>query len=297
MSATREIYVLVAISIVLFLQILHIKTLTREIHTKVYNTQKSVPISQTRANQSRSCRLDDAVLEMYKIQHDKRVNLMKYAARVAGEQRGYAKLYNGIVPEVFCPSLVRIGNVDDGGKWVCNPMAMPSGCAIMSLGVAGDPSFEKEMQLLTKQKCSVQSYDKRDPGPVIEGMEKINAFFTKALISVRDDPENNIRSIQGEMKRLNIDRIEILKIDIEGSEFSVIPELISVVDICQILIEIHGKPKKVIELISEMARKGYRIFSYEINGAWHHLSEYSFIHESCIEQYEATPLDYYWHLV
>ncbi|CAJ0944808.1 unnamed protein product, partial [Mesorhabditis belari] len=297
------IYLLVFLSVLLFFQIHHNTNLTQEIHHKVYSRQKTpqqtliekLTSFVAAPNSNSNCRLDDSVLKMYKIQHENRVRLMKTIRNQGDENTGFAMLYNGIVPEIFCPSLIRVGNVDDGGKWVCNPVAMPANCVVMSLGVATDPSFEREIQLISDQKCSVQSYDKDDS--VIDGFEKINAFFTKALISTRDNPETNERSIRGEMKRLKIDRVEILKIDIEGSEFTVIPDLIDQATFCQILIEIHGKPKDVIDLIVKMAKKGYRLFSYEINGRFHFLSEYSFIHDDCLKQYEAVALDYYWHLV
>lgn len=42
-----------------------------------------------------------------------------------GGLSNYATLYNVLVPEVYCLDLVRVGNVVDGGKWVCNPKEMP----------------------------------------------------------------------------------------------------------------------------------------------------------------------------
>ncbi|KJH48472.1 hypothetical protein DICVIV_05382, partial [Dictyocaulus viviparus] len=37
----------------------------------------------------------------------------------------YKSFYNVIVPEVSCPDLVRVGNVNNGGRYVCNPKALP----------------------------------------------------------------------------------------------------------------------------------------------------------------------------
>ncbi|CAJ0580518.1 unnamed protein product, partial [Mesorhabditis spiculigera] len=242
-------------------------------------------------------RPDEYISRKYDKQVSDRVEVLRLC-RTVKKDLGFMKLYNAMVPEVFCPNLVRIGEVNDGGKWVCHPRAMPDNCAIFSLGVSQDTSFEREMQEITSQKCSVYSYDKGQPQPsVLEDYSKIRAQFTKALIANSTNLEKGERSIGYEMERLGLKRIEILKIDIEGAEFLVMPTLIKQAKMCQILIEIHGDPKFVVNLVVMLAQAGYRLFSYEINGMYHSLSEYSFIHDDCLETYGASPLAYYWHLV
>ncbi|CAJ0960539.1 unnamed protein product, partial [Mesorhabditis belari] len=115
----------------------------------------------------------------------------------------WANLYNGLVPEVWCQSLVRIGAVSDGGKWMCNPWEMPKNCAIYSLGVNEDTSFERELQTITDARCKIYAYDKK------------------------------IVNVKSEMAAHGDERIEILKIDIEGAEFIVLRELVKVVKMCQ----------------------------------------------------------------
>uniref|UniRef100_A0A0N4VZF8 DUF1266 domain-containing protein n=2 Tax=Haemonchus TaxID=6288 RepID=A0A0N4VZF8_HAEPC len=46
-------------------------------------------------------------------------------------------------------------------------------------------------------------------------------------------------------------------------------------------------------LLRDIGSQGYWMYSYEINGAWHNLCEYSFIHESAFNQYGVTPLAKY----
>ncbi|CAJ0953208.1 unnamed protein product, partial [Mesorhabditis belari] len=105
------------------------------------------------------------------------------------------------------------------------------------------------------------------------------------------------RSIKSELKRFKLDRVEILKIDIEGAELEALPPLLEEVVICQILIEIHANPKEFVDFIVFMAKKGYRMFHFEINGLSMDLCEFSFIHDSCMDQFNAIPLAYFWELI
>ncbi|CAJ0926628.1 unnamed protein product, partial [Mesorhabditis belari] len=179
----------------------------------------------------------------------------------------FADIYNGLVPEVFCTSLLRVGKVSDGGKWICRPWSMPNDCAVYSLGVNQDTSFERDLQSLTQSRCRLYAYDKNQPksAKVLEGLDKMNVHFKKGLIGIVNDPENGKLSIQEEMKLYKDKRVEILKIDIEGAELKVLPELINAARICQILVEIHADPHLVLDLMKKLAKGGYRLFSYEIN--------------------------------
>ncbi len=46
----------------------------------------------------------------------------------------YVHLHSLVVAEVHCPTMVRVGLVTDGGKWVCNPWRLPMPCIIYSMG-------------------------------------------------------------------------------------------------------------------------------------------------------------------
>ncbi|VDM55378.1 unnamed protein product [Angiostrongylus costaricensis] len=70
----------------------------------------------------------------------------------------FASIYNVIVPEARCPDLVRVGRVSDGGKYVCNPKAFPTGnCSIYSFGLNNEVSFDVEIQQMTG--CQLYGYD------------------------------------------------------------------------------------------------------------------------------------------
>lgn len=95
------------------------------------------------------------------------------------------------------------------------------------------------------------------------GSEEGNGIVTHVL------PVNRLETI---MKELGHERLDILKMDIEGAEYEVIEEIIALpVEISQVLIEFHhrfghigiGKTKQAIAALN---RAGYRIFNVSASG-------------------------------
>jgi hypothetical protein len=96
-----------------------------------------------------------------------------------------------------------------------------------------------------------------------------------ALTAAVEAPVYRLRTI---MNMLGHERIDLLKMDVEGAEYQVISDLIdSRVDVRQIVVEFHhrwqevgiGNTKKTIR---ELNRAGFRIFNISPGGA-----EYSFL--------------------
>lgn len=114
-----------------------------------------------------------------------------------------------------------------------------------------------------------------------------------ATIAAASDESRNEYTIDDLMNIEGITDFEILKIDIEGSEFQVIPPLLQRHKPAQVLIEIHGSPADTVSLLRKISSQGYWLYSYEINGAWHHLCEFSFIHKSAFKRYGVTPVARY----
>uniref|UniRef100_A0A914QFK9 Methyltransferase domain-containing protein n=1 Tax=Panagrolaimus davidi TaxID=227884 RepID=A0A914QFK9_9BILA len=67
------------------------------------------------------------------------------------------EIYNLLAPEAFCPNLIRIGRLGDGGKWICNPFALLNlnhKYVMYSLGLNNEISFEMELINLTNYSCN-----------------------------------------------------------------------------------------------------------------------------------------------
>lgn len=106
---------------------------------------------------------------------------------------------------------------------------------------------------------------------------------------------NHRRSVPGRVQRLSTtmrmldhQRIDVLKLDIEGSEFEAIPDLIaSGVEVDQLLVEIHYQfPSKSfrlgLDLIRQLNAHGMRCFYVSPRGF-----EFSFVRNSLAEQWRS----------
>uniref|UniRef100_A0A914Q7Y8 Methyltransferase domain-containing protein n=1 Tax=Panagrolaimus davidi TaxID=227884 RepID=A0A914Q7Y8_9BILA len=198
---------------------------------------------------------------------------------------------NGLIflPEVFCRNLVRIGFIGDGGKWICNSLNVQSSpeCVVYSLGIRDDPSFEEKFQRFTGNKRLLRSLDKdAQNSSTIQRISAANGKFMKALIAGKTNELTNHFTFKDIMKKFGDKRVDVLKIDIEGAEFHIQDESISV-PVCQILIEIHGKiSKDALQLLQKFSKNGFYLFNYEINGFDHQCAEYGFIHQDCFKNYD-----------
>ncbi|KAH7689499.1 Protein Y39F10A.3, partial [Aphelenchoides avenae] len=66
-----------------------------------------------------------------------------------------------LVPEVHCSSMARLGNLLDGGKWVCNPQYLPTDhCVVYAVGLNNEVSFEEALQNFTQNGCALRAIDK-----------------------------------------------------------------------------------------------------------------------------------------
>jgi hypothetical protein len=136
---------------------------------------------------------------------------------------GFGSLYNALVAEIICPWMVRIGSVDDGGKWVCNPWALPENCVIYSLGVNGDISFETELDDIAKHRCKTYSFDAvAQDGRINAGLMAERFSFIQLKISLNTYEENKEYSVGDVMKKFNHTFIDFFKIDIESMVFTLV---------------------------------------------------------------------------
>jgi len=200
-------------------------------------------------------------------------------------------------------------NKQNYGNWVINPDDITSDSVIYSLGVGEDIEFDQ--QIIKQFGVTVHAFD-----PTPNSIEWINAtdvsdnfIFHPYGIAATDGELKlyprvnkrgrkskvmytlvnegnanddavliNVKQLPTVMNELNHNHIDILKMDIEGSEFEVINEIFKKnIDIKQILVEFHHRfptlgKEKAINAIDHLNKLGYKIFFISDTG-W----EYSFI--------------------
>ncbi|OWF48086.1 uncharacterized protein LOC110453558 isoform X2 [Mizuhopecten yessoensis] len=143
-----------------------------------------------------------------------------------------ASLYHKLLvsTQVHCKEVVRIGKVDDGGWDICNDTEYrpSSPCIVYSFGVAGDWSFDDEVSRIYG--CEVHSFD-----PSIGKQDhKRSDKITFHNLGLWGKPKGQ----HGKWKMMNLEgimqmlghtnkKIDIIKMDIESSEWSAIPDMIS----------------------------------------------------------------------
>lgn len=183
-----------------------------------------------------------------------------------------------------CPGEVRVGGeIGDGGKFVCFTRAgrirsqtdYNRSCLVYSLG--SNMNFKFEQDVFKRTQCVSYTFD-----PTIESLKAkayleenrmpyIN-FHSTAICA--DKKAKKIKgktytcqSIASVMEEHDHHHLDLLKIDIEGSEFEVVPELLnSVVRPSQIFVEMHGTNwKKIRGFFEKLFEAGYVLFHKERN--------------------------------
>ncbi|EUC30460.1 hypothetical protein COCVIDRAFT_33301 [Bipolaris victoriae FI3] len=177
-------------------------------------------------------------------------------------------------PTWTCPhDIQRVGRMGDGGKWVCGmsvyeglPAVKASaseesslsnaqdGLVMYSFGINGESSFEAEM-LERVPSARIWGYDFSVDawGPQIAPKHRHRTFFKKVGLGKEDahDASPPFWTLPSLMKQNNHTYIDILKIDVEGSEYDALDTMMdafdnvqsasgkSVLPIGQVMIELH----------------------------------------------------------
>ncbi|VDK51233.1 unnamed protein product [Anisakis simplex] len=162
----------------------------------------------------------------------------------------------------------------DGGKWICSPYNLAGeGCAILSLGINNEISFETELQSITDNRCELYAVDKSEQeAAVVKRLESINGKFMKGTLGAVLNTTANLITLDHVIQKYGIKSIEILKIDIEDDGYRLDSSYFS---------------------LQEIAKRGYYLFAHEVNMYDSDVCEYSFIHSSCLDKYSAHLLANY----
>lgn len=190
------------------------------------------------------------------------------------------------------------------GRWTLCPDGLDSKSIIYSVGIGYDISFD--LALINKFSCTVFAFDPTQRSqnwlqqmklPFLFKYHNIglahydgNAVFKlppnhTVSFSMRNDitgheaHTSTVMTMQSLMSKLGHHRIDILKIDIEGAEYDVIPHIASLSpQIDQLLIEFHSRmmPENgnfmTEESIKILRKAGFKLFHISQRGL-----EYSFI--------------------
>ncbi|KAL3869042.1 hypothetical protein ACJMK2_041785 [Sinanodonta woodiana] len=188
---------------------------------------------------------------------------------------------NGL--QVLCRRVLRLGNIDDGGKEVCDDTKYRprSSCLVYSFGIGYRFDFDDDA--IQYYGCEMHCFDPsmndfkyRYPGdkaifhPIglgaFDGILNASSKTEKRLWEVRK--LNTIKSMLNHTKR----DIDILKMDVEGSEYASFLEMArsgELKHVRQICVELHSWAKETInEQITAMRtlyEHGFRIFMRERN--------------------------------
>ncbi|KAK5969066.1 hypothetical protein GCK32_005063 [Trichostrongylus colubriformis] len=81
--------------------------------------------------------------------------------------------------------------------------------------------------------------------------------------------------------------------DIEGGERYFLIPFLERHKVCQVMVEVHGRPPVHVSLLSRIAKLNYALYSHDVHPRVPSACEYSFIHLDCMQAYGAYMLKRY----
>ena len=181
-----------------------------------------------------------------------------------------------------CGRIDRVGPASEGGKYVCGLETLRAPCAIYTFGISGDSRFESHVANATP--CAVHAFDPTIPR-LPEGTHS-GVAFARVGLGLETVPSkgplkdfwhsgNAVAGLGALMAARNHTRLDVLKVDVEGSEYDVFgawcsgEEAMPVFDV--LLLETHGRAEHVAAfgrggpLGACLRRRGFRLFQAEQN--------------------------------
>ncbi|CAF3618317.1 unnamed protein product [Rotaria socialis] len=192
--------------------------------------------------------------------------------------------YLNWLPEFQCHNETRIG-YGDGGKWACDIeyLKLKPSCLVYSLGSAGEFAFERSVHERLPR-CSIHTIDERR-------FECPKDVCTMHQLTIGDgkNKTKTLRDLMADLNHTNLE-IDILKVDIESSEYALFHTLFSnnemnrngtQIYIRQILIEVHLDRQRIYEtnaLFYLFNSQNYVIYHRELNAGFpYYACEYGFL--------------------
>jgi FkbM family methyltransferase len=199
--------------------------------------------------------------------------------------------------------MVRHGS-EYGGWWIC-PRGISADSVVYSFGIGTDVSFDLSLietygltvdafdptpasiaWLKTRplpgqfkwQELGIAAYDGRATFFPPANPEHVSHSVVPPVGSDRQGIEVDVRRLSGIMGSLGHDRVDILKLDIEGAEYEVLDDILaSGVRPGQLLVEFHHRVpgigvERTRRAVARLEAAGYRIFAVSDTG-----EEYGFI--------------------
>jgi len=191
-------------------------------------------------------------------------------------------------PYYVCPDATRIGDVGDGGKWICGVSRLTQTdhkCLVYSFGSNSESSFETQLSKATGNQCEIHIFDPTTgaaPGGTFHswglsaktGTTRLSRGSTQAA-------DYQVKTLRDTMQALGHEKrfIDVLKIDIEGSEWDAFEDILKepLDFVGQIQVELHigalqwraGPAKISYDMLLNVVRRLYRnkllLFSMELN--------------------------------
>eukprot|EP01066_Platyproteum_vivax_P018568 Platyproteum_vivax@DN7569_c0_g1_i10.p1 len=139
-------------------------------------------------------------------------------------------------PTLSCPYPARVGQIGDGGKWVCNPLEIlkkkqqdatqfgTSGKVLVySLGSNNDFSFEKEIHEMYEGNVEIHTFDQGAPSNEPHFLQ----YHTNKIVAVgaEQGTDQSLKALREQIGHSD-QNIDILKMDIEGGEYEVLKTLV-----------------------------------------------------------------------
>eukprot|EP00978_Attheya_sp_CCMP212_P003867 scaffold8225_cov52-Attheya_sp.AAC.1 len=235
-----------------------------------------------------------------------RSNRQEYVKK-NGLQGDGKTIFDQFEPEAVCSTEERFGSSErfdafhDGPKFVCGVdyIAKQPSCLVYSVGSNNEFAFEVGVKNFMG--CDTYTFD-----PTVTkflGDPKVTTFYPWGLGEDGKKDYNWISmSFETIINKLghNGTRIDIIKIDCEGCEYTVMPPLFDAISkgtiqVDQIQIELHdgGGYKAIVNLFDAADNASMRVFHKERNH-WgcmgYHCVEYAFVSESFLRKANADTI-------